>query len=388
MNAPVHPHDLARHNANEPYEPAPGDAAYVDPARYAEGFPAEGFAPQEQPQEQGPSRSRSRRCGGSGAGLRPVQDAARQERAPRLPRGDGLCVPLRHHRRAAGAARAAPRSADRLPARRRRDLRRAPRYRRPQRRDPRDRRQDRLGVRRAAPHRRQGRGGRAADGGAARPQRPRAAREARPASAASSGSSARSRPSSSRRSTASAFPASASAREQARLSRTGRSSSHVSARPTSTTRASPGIEKYIDEQGLAALNMAGFATDQADLKPVQLSIDLRVQHAMRDELLKGMEKFKAKAAGGVILDVNTGEVLVARLAARLRPEQPGRCARPEPDQPHRRRRVRDGLDLQDAHHRDGARLRQGQHQFDASTRAAAAVRRASPSTTSTPPGAC
>ena len=37
MNAPVHPHDLARHDANEPSGRPPGIAAYVDPAQYAEG---------------------------------------------------------------------------------------------------------------------------------------------------------------------------------------------------------------------------------------------------------------------------------------------------------------------------------------------------------------
>ncbi|MCP8937174.1 penicillin-binding protein 2 [Alsobacter sp. SYSU M60028] len=70
-----------------------------------------------------------------------------------------------------------------------------------------------------------------------------------------------------------------------------------------------GIEKYIDGQGLAALSLAGLTTDSSELKPVALSLDLRVQHAMRDELVKGMEKFKAKAGAGLILDVNTGEVI-------------------------------------------------------------------------------
>src|SRR5919107_1530615 len=69
-----------------------------------------------------------------------------------------------------------------------------------------------------------------------------------------------------------------------------------------------GIEKYIDAQGLQDLNGAGFAIEAADLKPIALSVDMRVQHAMRDELAKGLEKYKAKAAAGTIVDVNTGEV--------------------------------------------------------------------------------
>lgn len=70
-----------------------------------------------------------------------------------------------------------------------------------------------------------------------------------------------------------------------------------------------GMEKYIDSQGLQDLNGAGLATESTDLKPVKLSIDLRVQHLLRDELMKGMERFKAIAAAGAIMDVNTGEVL-------------------------------------------------------------------------------
>ena len=69
-----------------------------------------------------------------------------------------------------------------------------------------------------------------------------------------------------------------------------------------------GMEKWLDGQGLAALHMAGLATDRLQ-RPVQLSLDLRAQYAMRDELVKAREKFKAKAAAGLILNVNTGEVV-------------------------------------------------------------------------------
>ena len=69
-----------------------------------------------------------------------------------------------------------------------------------------------------------------------------------------------------------------------------------------------GMEKWLDGQGLAALHMAGLASDRLQ-RPVQLSLDLRAQYAMRDELVKAREKFKAKAAAGLILNVNTGEVV-------------------------------------------------------------------------------
>lgn len=71
-----------------------------------------------------------------------------------------------------------------------------------------------------------------------------------------------------------------------------------------------GIEKYIDRKGLIDPTGAGVVrAEPRDLKPVQLSLDLRVQHALRDELHQGMLRFRAKAAAGAILDVNTGEVI-------------------------------------------------------------------------------
>lgn len=69
-----------------------------------------------------------------------------------------------------------------------------------------------------------------------------------------------------------------------------------------------GIEKWLDSRGLAALHMAGFARDR-EQEPIELAVDLRVQHAMRDELMQAKEKFKALAAAGAVVDVRTGEVL-------------------------------------------------------------------------------
>ncbi len=69
-----------------------------------------------------------------------------------------------------------------------------------------------------------------------------------------------------------------------------------------------GVEKWLDGQGLAALHMAGLATDRLQ-KPVQLALDLRVQFALREELIAAREKFKAKASSGVIVNVNTGEIV-------------------------------------------------------------------------------
>src|SRR5207244_1599235 len=58
----------------------------------------------------------------------------------------------------------------------------------------------------------------------------------------------------------------------------------------------------------ADLHRAGFASDRQQ-EPVQLAVDLRVQHALRDELIAAREKYKAKASAGLVLDVRTGEVI-------------------------------------------------------------------------------
>lgn len=69
-----------------------------------------------------------------------------------------------------------------------------------------------------------------------------------------------------------------------------------------------GIEKWVDGRGLAELHMAGFATDRQQ-EPVVMSLDARVQHALRDELAAAKKKFSALHAMGLVSDVNTGEIV-------------------------------------------------------------------------------
>lgn len=69
-----------------------------------------------------------------------------------------------------------------------------------------------------------------------------------------------------------------------------------------------GLEKWVDNRGLAELHLAGLATDRQQ-EPVELALDLRVQHVVRDELIAAKEKFKAIAAAGTVVDVRTGEII-------------------------------------------------------------------------------
>jgi len=68
----------------------------------------------------------------------------------------------------------------------------------------------------------------------------------------------------------------------------------------------------IDGKGMAGIERSFDTrlTEESQLnKPLQLSIDVRVQHALEYELNAAMEKFSAIGAAGIILDVHTGELL-------------------------------------------------------------------------------
>jgi cell division protein FtsI (penicillin-binding protein 3) len=97
-------------------------------------------------------------------------------------------------------------------------------------------------------------------------------------------------------------------RENKRVYPTGASVAHLIGLVNIDNQGIAGMEKWLDSNGLADLHRAGFATDRLQ-KPVELSVDLRVEHALRDELLKAKEKYKAKAASGLVSNVRTGEIV-------------------------------------------------------------------------------
>ncbi len=89
-----------------------------------------------------------------------------------------------------------------------------------------------------------------------------------------------------------------------------------------------GMEKWLDTNGLADLHRAGFATDRLQ-KPIELSVDLRVEHALRDELLKAKAKFSAKAASGLVSNVRTGEIVAMVSVPDFDPNNPKEAHDPD-----------------------------------------------------------
>jgi cell division protein FtsI (penicillin-binding protein 3) len=88
----------------------------------------------------------------------------------------------------------------------------------------------------------------------------------------------------------------------------GATAGHVLGTTNIDNQGIAGMEKFIDGDFLNDLHMAGFATGHA-LEPVKLSLDLRVQHVVRDEMIRAMQLYQSIAAIGIVMDVRTGEVL-------------------------------------------------------------------------------
>jgi len=96
--------------------------------------------------------------------------------------------------------------------------------------------------------------------------------------------------------------------ETRRIYPMGKLASHVLGSVDVDSHGIAGLEKFLDDQG--ALYTASLAdTKRAASMPAQTSIDIRVQHVVTDELRKSIKKFSAKAAAGIVLHANTGEVL-------------------------------------------------------------------------------
>jgi cell division protein FtsI (penicillin-binding protein 3) len=87
-----------------------------------------------------------------------------------------------------------------------------------------------------------------------------------------------------------------------------------------------GIERYIDET--MGIDMVSGAAPSS-LRPVRLSLDLGVQHAVADELAAAMKRYSAPAAAGLVMDIMTGEIVAALSLPSVDPNHPAEAIDPE-----------------------------------------------------------
>ena len=101
----------------------------------------------------------------------------------------------------------------------------------------------------------------------------------------------------------------------------GRTAAHILGYVDIDNHGVAGMEKYLDMQGLSDLASTGL-TSRDQLEPVRLSIDLRVQNVVHDVVSDAIGRYQSQAAGAVILDIHTGEVMAMASAPDFDPNDP------------------------------------------------------------------
>ena len=82
-----------------------------------------------------------------------------------------------------------------------------------------------------------------------------------------------------------------------------------------------GIERHMDTESVALLQELGLARGNA-LTPVELAVDMRVQHVLHDQMVDAMTRYQAIAAAGVMMDVHTGEIIALASVPDFNPNEP------------------------------------------------------------------
>jgi cell division protein FtsI (penicillin-binding protein 3) len=86
----------------------------------------------------------------------------------------------------------------------------------------------------------------------------------------------------------------------------GATTSHILGYVDVDNRGLAGAETYVEKIAITSVQGRKKLRDVRDIK---LAMDLSVQHTVREELASAMERYKAKAATGLVLDVHSGEVI-------------------------------------------------------------------------------
>ena len=82
----------------------------------------------------------------------------------------------------------------------------------------------------------------------------------------------------------------------------------------------------VDGKGIAGIEQSFNQLLKDSNQPLQLSLDVRVQHILTDELRAKMREFEGIGATGVVMDVRTGELLAIASLPTYDPHEPGRAS--------------------------------------------------------------
>lgn len=97
--------------------------------------------------------------------------------------------------------------------------------------------------------------------------------------------------------------------------------SHILGSTNIDNQGIAGIERHMDTEDIALLQDLGLARGNA-LTPVELSIDMRVQHVLHEQLVDAMTRYQAIAAAGVMMDIHTGEIIALASVPDFNPNEP------------------------------------------------------------------
>ncbi len=106
--------------------------------------------------------------------------------------------------------------------------------------------------------------------------------------------------------------------EPRRVYPNGRTAAHALGYVNVDNHGLAGVERGVEDLILEKRNKGGV---------VELSLDLRVQHALGDELAAAMATYRAKAAAGIVMDVDTGEILALSSLPDFDPNEPAQATK-------------------------------------------------------------